>query len=308
MSLSTADEKVIKRIKDCEYKAYPEQRYVDPAIVPGGFVTFLSFIFLMISFIFPGNHPVPTEYSLLGTLVGICLLIPGIIVWLYFRQTYSFVGLRRFQVSLSITALELANHGIDNVKPIISPKCPEEFQYLPLFVALGPGTLLSRLQGLDWAPETLARMKRQSEKYTASITAFAGALALLGGLITLPLFVLLSLFSASGGPFFPLLGLFLLLLGVGILLNSRRKLRNLEKQESELTDSNAPHIASQLSSERSVKDVLALIKLGYAHPIRVLVLDTYSDLEYTGRTYLTGDELEIREALLQPRADTQWRS
>ena len=100
MSLTKADEKVIKRIREGEHKTYPEDRYVDPAIMPGALVTFLSLTFLLFSFIFPDGYPIPVEFALIGTLIGICILIPGLIVWYYFRTAYSYLGLRRFLLKL----------------------------------------------------------------------------------------------------------------------------------------------------------------------------------------------------------------
>ena len=43
---------------------------------------------------------VPVEFALIGTLIGICILIPGLIVWYYFRTAYSYLGLRRFLLKL----------------------------------------------------------------------------------------------------------------------------------------------------------------------------------------------------------------
>jgi LPXTG-motif cell wall-anchored protein len=301
MSLTSEDEKVIRRIKEGAYKAYPEDRYVDPAIAPGGVVTFLFFTFLLFHFVFAGGFPIPLEFAMIGTLIGFCLLIPGIVVWYYFRTVYSYLGLRRFQVALSITALDLSNSGHNTVQPLIDPSYPAEYQLLTLFMSVGPGNLLKRMGGVNWDSEALAAMIKQSETYTASLTGLSGALALLGGLITIPTYLLLFIISGAQNPFLLFLGLLLLILGGAMLFHTRRKvksLRNIESQENDSAD--VPQLADTVSSECSVDDVLSLIKHSYSHPLRILVFGVYGNLEYTGRFYHTGNGIELREAYLLP--------
>jgi len=301
VSLTSADEKVIQRIKEGAHKAYPEDRYVDPALIPGGVVTFLSLTFLLFHFIFADGFPIPFELALSGTLIGICLLIPGLIVWYYFRTVYSYLGLRRFQVALSITALELSNHGHKDVQPLIDSIYPAEYEYLRIFTAIGPSTLLKRMEGIHWDSETLARMTRQTETYAASLIGFVGALALIGGLIFLPVYFLMFLMLRIQNMFLLFLDFLLLIFGIVILLHTRRKLRALKDtmpKESAPTD--IPRLVDITSSECSVDDVLSLISLGYSHPLRILVLGAYNTLEYTGRVYHTGNGIELREAFLLP--------
>ena len=301
MSLTSADEKVIRRIQEGAYKAYPEDRYTDPAIVPGGVVTFLSFTFLLFHFVFAEGFPIPLEFALIGTLIGICLLIPGIIVWYYFRTVYSYLGLRRFQVALSITALELSNHGHKDVQPLLDSSYPAEYQLLRLFVSVGPGVLLKRMEGVNWDSEALAAMIKQSETYTASLTGLSGALALLGGLFTIPTYLLLFFISGVHIPFLLFLGLLLIILGGAMLFHTRRKVKSLRNTESQEIDSaDVPQLTETISSKCSVNDVLSLIKHSYSHPLRILVLAVYANLEYTGRFYHTGNGIELREAYLLP--------
>jgi hypothetical protein len=301
MSLTSADEKVIKRIKEGEHKAYPEDRYVDPAIIPGGVVTFLSLTFLLFSFIFPDGGSIPFEFAMIGTLIGISLLIPGITVWYYFRTVYSYLGLRRFQVALSITALELSNHEYRNVESIISPHYPSEYEYLTLFTSIGPGTLLKRMGGVHWDSETLTKMIRQAERFTVSMTGLSGGLAFLGSLILLPVYFLLFLMSGTHNIFLISLGVLLFIMGTLMILHTRRKIRVLNEVEPLSSESvDVAQIADISSPKCSVEDVLSLIRLGYSHPIRLLMLETYRALEYTGKVYHTGDGIELREAYLLP--------
>lgn len=302
MSLTSADKKVIKRIKEGERKAYPEQILVDPSLMPGFLCTFLPAIFLLFSVIFPETGgPLPFDLALLGTLIGICILIPGIIVWLYFRNVYSYLGLKRFQIALSITALELSNLGHQNVQPVINPIFPSEYEFLTLFTSIGPSNLLKRMEGIQWDSETIAKMVRQQEKFTTSIMVFVSVLALGGGLIAFPAILVLSIISGTVNLFMLLLAILLVLFGVVMLLNSRRKLGILKDEKPETVDSeNLSHLVELTSAKCSVEDVLSLIRLGYTHPIRLLVVETYRALEYTGRVYYTGDDIELREAYLLP--------
>jgi hypothetical protein len=300
LSLSGADEKTIRRIKDGARKAYPEQLYVDPALIPGLMITFLCGIFLILSLMIPGDSGlVPFEIALFGTLIGIFVLVPGIAVWLYYRNTYSLFGLRRFQVALSITALELANLGHKSVQPIISPIYPEEYRYLPLFTAIGPGNLLKRMKEMQWDSETLVRLTRQSETYNYSMLAFVGVLSLIGGLIGVPAILFLSLISGAWNLIFLIFVLMVLVLGVGLLLYSRHRLRTLNETEPAMSSLDDDAQGAQFSSSQcDVEDVLSIVVQSYSHPIRLLVVNSYTTLEYTGRVYHTGEGIEVREAYL----------
>ena len=302
MTLTKADEKVIQKIKEGDRKVYPEQIYVDPAIAPGAFITLLSLMFLMVSVVFTATPgPVPFELALLCTIIGIIALVPGIIVWYYFRTMYSYLDMKRFQVALSITALELSNLGHKKVQAIISPTYPQEYEFLSLFLAIGPSNLLKRMKDVQWDSESLDSMVKQQEKFTYAMTGFVGALALFGGLVAIGSTALLSLMSGTVELFLLALSLFILFFGVVAIFRARRKLGALEKEEPKLNDSDAiPGIAESLSEKCSVEDVLSLIRIGYTHPIRILVVGTYSALEYTGREYYTGDGLAFREAFLLP--------
>ncbi|NHJ15086.1 MAG: hypothetical protein EAX95_15495 [Candidatus Thorarchaeota archaeon] len=326
MPLSGADETVIQRIREGALKAYPEQRYVDPALAPGAMMTLLFAVFLLLSIIGPGFGPMSFEISLLGTLIGVCVLIAGIAVWRHFRSNYAYLGMWRFQLALSITALELANHGHKQVKPIISPSYPEEYLYLPNFVAFGPGNLLKRLQGVDIDSKTLTMAASQADRVIASLFGTLGALTLLGGIFTLLAFAVISVISDSMNLFLLLLGLMLLFLSLASLLYAWLKARALERQElnvhgsrglSRLADDaqrttvDASGVTGPAYTDFSrmfdytltkvrVSDVLSFLRSQFPHPIRLLVLDTYKELEYTGRTYLTGNEIELREAILLP--------
>lgn len=301
MSLTSADEKVIHRIKEGEHKAYPEDRYVDPAIMPGAIVFFLSLIFVLFSFIFPSDTPLFFEPALIGTIIGMCLLVPGIAVWYHFRTVYSYLGLRRFQLALSITALDLMNHGHKDVKPLIDPIYPSEYQYLTLFTSMGPGNLLKRIQGVHWDSETLSRMTRQAETFSASLIGLSGALAILGGLILLPAYILLFLMSGSHNMFLLVLGVMIFILGGAMLFHARRKIRSIkDATPSEIDSIDIPQLSSFSPSECSVDDVLSLIRLAYSHPLRILVVGKYNALEYTGRVYHTGSGIELLETYLLP--------
>jgi hypothetical protein len=71
LTLTKADAKTIQKIKEGAHKAYPEQVYVDPAVVLGIFVTFLSGMFLIISVLFSGSStPFLFELAVLGTILA----------------------------------------------------------------------------------------------------------------------------------------------------------------------------------------------------------------------------------------------
>ncbi|MFX1482531.1 MAG: hypothetical protein ACFFCP_05000 [Promethearchaeota archaeon] len=297
--MTTEDEKVIQRIRAGERSVYPEQRFVLCWFMPGLIVAFISITLLLLSIVYPDSEIFPFEAAQLGTIVGICILIPGVILWSYYRTTYSFVGLGRIQLSLSITSLELTNHGYDNVQRIISPKFPNEYKLLPIFTSIGPGILLERLQGIDWDPATLARMDRQKRRYAASAMAAVGGLAITGGLLMLPVFSVISLLNGPLLPIIFLLELFLLTVGFSLLLRARRRLHALEKEALDTAESAAfSRVPSEMSSKCSVEDVIFLIRVEYTHPIRVLLLETYEGVEYTELTYRTGDRIELRVGII----------
>lgn len=306
MTFTHADEKVIQRIKDGAHKVYPEQIYVEPAIVPGAFVTFFCGMFLAMSIMFPDSPDFFLfDWALFGTITGIIILIPGIFVWYYLRSVYSYLGLWRDKVALSITALELTNLCSKDAKVIISPLYPHEYESLSLFVSIGPSTLLKKMEEVQWDPELLARMVRQKESFTNSINALVGAISLQGGLICLGLTALLSLLQGTLQTSFLLLSLFLLFFAVALLLQARHKLRAIDDEETKMSDpSTLPDKAQTLSTACSIEEILSLVRMGYTHPMRVLVVETFSDLEYTGRVYYTGDGLELQEAYLLPAVST----
>lgn len=294
--------KVIKKIKEGAHKVYSEQVYVDAALMPGILITFLSGMFLIISIVFSGTSgSFPLDIALIGTLIGIIVLTPGIIVWLYHRNTYSFLGFRRFQVALSITALELSNLGHQRIQPIISPSYPAEYEYLPLFIAVGPGNLLKRMKGVLRSPATLDAMLRQSERFAISLSGVAGVMSLLGSLLVLLVNGLTFVMNGSWNLFLLLLGLFMLILGIALVLHTRYRLGALRESEPSTDASDdISQFAETSSTKASVEDALSFIHQRYAHPIRLLVVETYSALEYTGRVYYTGDGIELREAYLLP--------
>ncbi|MEM2143512.1 MAG: hypothetical protein QXS20_05835 [Candidatus Thorarchaeota archaeon] len=47
-------------------------------------------------------------------------------------------------------------------------------------------------------------------------------------------------------------------------------------------------------------DLISLLRPSSSRPIRLLVIDTYDGLEYTGRTHITDGGVELREAILVP--------
>jgi len=301
VTLTGADEKVVRRIREGAYRVYPEQRHVDASLMPGCLVTGLFGLFLILPIIVPTSGMMAFEVALIGVLVGLCILLPGIIIWNYYRTTYSYMGLKRFQIALSITALELQNKGHERVQPIISPSYPEEYQYLPLFTSIGPYAMLKRVQNADRNPVTLQEAKNQSERAVASFSAIAGAMAILGGLISLPLSLLIWSLAGNTSPFFFLLAIGLLVLGLGMLLSARRKIKALESQELESGVEDSPSYRfGEVWSERRVEDILSLLRAEYTHPIRILVEGAYEEFEYTGRTYYTGDGIELREAIFMP--------
>jgi hypothetical protein len=305
VALTDADEKVIRRIREGAYRAYPEQRYVDPAIVPGcviiGAFGGAAVILQILSL-----PSVPWGLLLAGTLAGICLLIPGFLVWLHYRNAYSYLGLKRYQVALSITALDLSNHGYREVQSIVGSGHPEEYQYLGLFSAAGPWALLHRLQGANLDAETLARMRRQNETYFASNLGFVGCLGLLGGLTAFSTFALLYLRTGIGGVPLLMLGFSILLMSTAVLIYARLKLRHLGKQEPASIDTTElSPLTGEAYPKCRVENVISLLRPAYPHPIRLLVLEEYQGLEYTGRKYHTGDDIELREAILLPSSHVQ---
>ena len=302
MSLSNADEKVIKKIKEGARKVYPEQVYVEPALIPGFFITFICGIFLLLHLMTPEiDGPLPFDIALLGTSIGICTLVPGIIVWLHLKNAYSFLGFRRFQVALSITALELSNLGHKKVEAIISPTYPAEYQYLPLFMVTGPGNLLSRMEGVQWDSETIEAMLRQSKRFSVSMSGLVGGLSLIVSLIMFPVFFFIFPLVGFAALFIHILWLFLFTMGVVLVPYARHKLHALEEEESTAgAPSDQSSLPETLSAKCSVEDALSIIRQGYPHPIRMLVVGLYSVLEYTERSYYTGDGIELQEAYLMP--------
>ena len=300
--MTIADEKVLRRIRDGAHRAYPERSYADPVWATGCAVTGIFGMLLVFPAFGIFTGMMPPEISLPGTLLGVCVFLAGVLISLYYRRAYSYLGLGRYQVALSITALDLSSHGHKRVQPIISPSYPEEYQYLVLFGQTGPANLLKRMKDIRWDAETLAKMSKQRERYIASMYAIVGTLSLIAGLVAVPAIVILSVFSGIGSPFLPLLVLFILLSGAVMILHARHRLRLIERQEAVSMDTaQLSELAGGLSSKCRVEDVLTLIRSAYPHPIRVLVLGTYPELEYTGRTYYTGEGIELHEAVILPK-------
>jgi hypothetical protein len=275
---------------------------VDPALLPGLVITFLSASLVIVPIVVPGSEGFPSfELGLLGVLVGLCVLAPGIFVWSYHRHLYRYAGLWRFQVALSVTALELSNLGYNRVQSIVDTDCPMEYRLLTLFTGIGPGNLLRRMEGMHWDSEALDGMVRQSERAIQSMLGIVGALAFLGGLMGIPAVGLLWMISGGINVYLVAMVLFLNLLGLVLLVVARRKLRGLKEGahgaggDARMTEPNG-----YVSGECSVEDVLSVIRHGFPHPIRLLVVENYGMLEYTGRVYRTGDGIELREAYMAP--------
>ncbi len=255
--------------------------------------------------------------SLIGVMIiDVCAVIPCIIVYfLKIKKPYAYLGLNRPQLVQSITTIDLLSHGHKCIQRVQGPTCPHEYENLQFFMHLGAGELLKRLKrrgldlmsGQDVDTEKLTTTIIRNTEQTKYAFYFVGVFLLMFSAILL--LGISFLYRLLGRVFLPDLFLIslvvLLIIGIAALSVCRHKLKTLKELEPESTDPISTLELDEAAHSNLVENLLALLRSSYHHPLRILVLETYGNLEYTGRTYYTvncetEDIIELHEAILLP--------
>lgn len=295
MYLSSSDERTIRKIREGVSNIYPESR-VEWCFLPGCLLSLLPALFLLLEFDEPSLHePYWVEEASSVMLFGLCLLGLATVVWLGFRRKYYYLGFRRSAIAQGITAVDLLNHGHSPDVTILDPIHPAEYGmgFVSMFAALGLGRLLHRMGLIEWEVDALREIPRYTTKYSCTLILFVVGF----GVAWLSLVVRLRMFLTAAAF---LIGILMIMLGLLLVFSRLSRERRIRQAYSGMRVDLSDLLGVELGRVGRVEDMIAQIRSSYSHPIRVLVTDTYDGLEYTGRTYLNIDSVELREAILIP--------
>ena len=297
---SSGVQEFLKRLKERKRQIYKESLIPEYTAIagmvfcmPAGMMVMLS---VMDGFLASDSLIGP---ALLIFAIGVIVIIAGAFQWYRLTNERAFAGIRRGWLSVALTYLDIVESGIEEPGYIMFPQPPT--QQLAIIHFGGPNfayKLMKSLQKQDVLSSevdpddaTAIEMKSVLQQYQMAK----------GMLCILPIFiVIIAMVSfmpyGIGGAMLPLTIIMLvsvIILGGWPLILYRKK----NVAEKYFIEKPVEH------SKRKpmVADLLHMMEQTYRYPIVLLVTRNHPQLLFTGKSYITSNDVTLHEAVFLPR-------
>jgi hypothetical protein len=220
-------------------------------------------------------------------------------------------GVSRGLLSATILYLDMLLEGhIESIK-IIGPSPPDEINRYALSGLSSTSFALKRIDPENFKIHRQLLNEKREATWSLGKRLFMNyvvfALVILAGLmiatIVLPSLNLVPEELAQAGLILSAIAGFLLVCIIGIYLRKNHEERPSEELRNAMLE---PDLKSET---RLILDRLLSTLLSEGiHPLRVLTINEYSELIYTGNAYMTSKGIKLREALLIPHCFNQRRN
>ncbi|MHA1965534.1 MAG: hypothetical protein ACXACG_02100 [Candidatus Thorarchaeota archaeon] len=223
-------------------------------------------------------------------------------------REFSVRGISRTDLSISIAFLDMIKEGEVDVGRIINPNSPEEYSHLKTQVLRVVIRVLNKIDpgmGSKWIELLSQRLSQEfsfREKLFLRIVVFGTTIAVVMGFV---LEILMRVGFIEGLLAFYLLAgdvVIGLVLGIALIVYTIRHRNEEPPKEVELAIRD-PEVRNE--TEYVLTRVFKIFFEESKHPLRVLVLGSYEDMEYTDRVFTTSREKTLREAVLLTKQEKQ---
>jgi hypothetical protein len=212
-------------------------------------------------------------------------------------------GVSRGLLSATILYLDMLLEGHTESIKIVGPSPPDEINRYALSGLSSTSLVLKRIDPENFRIHRQLLKEKREATWSLGKTLFMNygvfALIILAGLmitaIALPSLNLVPEEVAEAGSILTTIAGFLMVCIIGIYLRKNNERKPSEELRSAMLE---PDLKSET---RLILDRLlgTLLSEG-EHPLRVLTTNEYNELTYTGNTYMTSNDIKLREALLIP--------
>jgi hypothetical protein len=241
---------------------------------------------------------------LLPSGAGFIIAIIGVVKSVGRSGEFGVRGITRTDLSIAIAFLDMIKEGEADVGRITDSNSPVEYGHIR---TQGIGVVVRVLNKIDpgmgskWFEVMSQRLSQEfsfREKLFLRTVFFGTLIAVAVGSVVWILmrigFIdgLLGLYLV-GGDFIIALVLVIALIGYAIRYRDAEPPENVTRAISE------PEVRTE--TEYVLTRLFRTLNEESKQPIRVLVMGSYDDLEYTNRTFTTSREMTLREAVLLPR-------